>query len=121
MCRTVGARFAGRTVYAPVLASKLSNTFRFASCGRYFSAGSSRLSRPCSTSCITASDVTGFVIDAMRKIVSTVIGLRAGGVCDSEGALIHDAAAIGDHRDHAWNVPAGHRISQHFVDRGGCV
>ena len=45
----------------------------------------------------------------------------AGGVCHSEGALIHDAAAIGDHRDHAWNVAARDRIGQHLVDRRRCV
>jgi hypothetical protein len=43
--------------------------------GRYFSAGSSRPTRPCSTSCISATEVIGFVIDAIRKIESVESGL----------------------------------------------
>ena len=73
-CRIVTFVAAGRTLYAPVAVSNDSNTVRFASSGRYFSAGSSRAKRPCSNSCIAATDVTGLVIEAIRKIASAVIG-----------------------------------------------
>ena len=38
-------------------------TFRLASAGRYFSTGSSSFRRPCSWSCITATDVMTFDIE----------------------------------------------------------
>ena len=65
---------AGRTLYAPVAWSNDSNTIRFASSGRYFSAGSSRAKRPCSYNCIAATEVTALVIEAIRKSASAVIG-----------------------------------------------
>src|SRR6185436_587280 len=71
-CRTVGALFAGRTRYSPLAGSKASTIFTPASSGRYLSAGSSRPILPCSTSCISATEVTGLVIDAMRNSASVV-------------------------------------------------
>ena len=44
----------------------------------------------------------------------------AGDICDPEGSLIHDAAAIRDHRNHARHISAGDRSSQHFVDSRRC-
>jgi hypothetical protein len=40
-----------------------------------FGTGSSTLSLPCSTSCIAATEVIALVIEAMRKTVSSVIGV----------------------------------------------
>lgn|GEM_PF-7002488 len=44
------------------------------SSGRYFDIGSSSPIFPCSTSLITQTQVMGLVIEAIAKIVSTVIG-----------------------------------------------
>ena len=66
-------RLAGRSFGAP-LASKPSSTWGDPSPGSTFGNGSSSFSRPCSTSCIAATDVIALVIDAIRKTVSSVIG-----------------------------------------------
>ena len=45
------------------------------SSGRYFSTGSSSPILPCSTRVITATQVIGLLIEAIAKIVSSVMGL----------------------------------------------
>ncbi len=65
-------RFAGRRFGAPA-ASKPSRTCGALSAGSMLGTGSSSLSRPCSTSCMAAVQVTAFVIEAMRKTVSSVM------------------------------------------------
>jgi hypothetical protein len=55
--------FGGRSV-------PFSRTCTEASSGTYVAAGSSSLTFPASTSCMTAADVTGLVMDAMAKIAS---------------------------------------------------
>ena len=72
--RIVTGREAGLTVYAPVFGSNDVMTDSVANAGKYFDAGSSRLTFFSSTSCIIATDVTALVIDAMRKTASAVIG-----------------------------------------------
>ncbi len=53
-----------------------------------------------------------------RNAENRVDGHRraAGDICDPEGALIHDAAPIRGHRDHAGHISACHRGSEHLVD-----
>ena len=48
--------------------------FRFANSGRYFATGSATLSLPSSCSIRIAAPVIGFVIEAIQKSVSGVIG-----------------------------------------------
>ncbi len=68
-------RLAG-TVETSSLVSSLAlpRTRRSFSSGMYFDTGSSSRSLPCSTSVITAVQVIGLVIEAIAKIVSSVIG-----------------------------------------------
>ncbi len=54
--------------------SKPSSTWISANSGRYLATGSSRSRLPCSTSWSAAVVVTIFVIDAIRSIVSAVMG-----------------------------------------------
>jgi hypothetical protein len=49
--------------------------------GKYCEIASSRPMSPCWTSIMTATDVTGFVIEAMRKIESVAIGTPAATFC----------------------------------------
>src|SRR6266849_3424596 len=70
--RSVIARFAG-TVSSSGLSMRL-RTLRFASSGNSGSTGSSRRSFASSTRIMAAAAVIGFVIEAMRKIVSRRIG-----------------------------------------------
>ena len=56
-------------------ASNPSSTWGEASSGRILPTGSSSSSRPSSTSCIAATEVTALVIEAMRNTVSRVIAL----------------------------------------------
>src|ERR1700759_1216077 len=92
-------------------------TLRSASSGRYFEAGSSRPILPCSTNCISATDVTGFVIEGIREIASCVGGAVGRNIGDAEAALIEHALAIGDQRHHAGHVLALDRAAQAGVDR----
>jgi hypothetical protein len=70
--RTVIGRRAGTV--SPTGPSSCRRTRRCAISGSQRSAGASSVSTPSSTSIITAVAVIGFVIDAMRKIVSRRIG-----------------------------------------------
>ncbi len=45
----------------------------------------------------------------------------ARGVRHSEGSLVHDAAAIRDHRDHAWNITTCDGIGQHLINGCRCA
>ena len=65
-------RLAGRSFGAPP-ASKPSSTCGEPSVGSMLGTGSSSLSLPCSTSCMAATEVMAFVIEAMRKTLSSVI------------------------------------------------
>ena len=67
-------------------------------------------------SCISASDVTGLVIEAMRNSASARERAPGRDVRHAEGALIEHALAIGDQRDHARHVLALDRIAQRRVD-----
>ena len=73
--RNVIDRSAGTV--SSTAASRLRSTRRFASSGSRSSTGSSSRSLPSSTRIIAATAVTGFVIDAMRKIVSRRYGRAA--------------------------------------------
>ncbi len=66
--------FAGRFVNDLSLGSNVTKTSGCSNPGKYFEIGSSSAIAPFSTSIITATDVTGFVIDAILKIESTAIG-----------------------------------------------
>jgi hypothetical protein len=74
----VMARFAGRVSYVPSASLSFVMTRGSLYFGRYFATSSSTFSLPSSTSIMMAAEVIAFVIDAMLKIVSFVIGvLRA--------------------------------------------
>ena len=75
----------------------------------------SRPRRPCSTSCIKATDVTGLVIEAIE---TARLSQRAPGrdIRHAECALIQHALAIGDERDHARHVLALDRAAQAGVE-----
>ena len=53
------------------------NTPRLANSGMYFATGSDKAALPCSTSCMKAIDVIGFVMEAMRKIASVSRALKS--------------------------------------------
>ena len=63
----------------PWAESTLTSTARPLSFGRYREAGTSRLSFPSLTSIIAATDVIGFVIEAMLNAASGSIGRPATG------------------------------------------
>ena len=71
----VTGRWLGTRLNVPFSESVTSSTSKEASSGRYMPTGSLRRKRPSSYSIMTARLVMGFVIDAMRKIASTSIGL----------------------------------------------
>ena len=71
--RSVTGRLAGRSFGCPE-ASKPSRTLGSLSCGRTLEIGSSSASRPCSTCCSAATEVTALVMEAIQKTVSTVMG-----------------------------------------------
>ena len=62
-CRTVIGVFGVRS-------TPPSRTCTAASSGRYVAAGSSSFTFPASTSCITATEVTGLVMDAIANMAS---------------------------------------------------
>ena len=72
-CRTVIVFVAGRVSNVPRASSTAVRIFGRPNRGRYFDTGSSTPTFPSSTSIITAVEVIGLVIDAMRKMESFCI------------------------------------------------
>jgi hypothetical protein len=68
---------AGRRRGSPA-ALKPWSTCGAASSGNIAAIGSSSASRPCSTSCIAAAEVTALVIEAIQNTVSGVIAAPSG-------------------------------------------
>ena len=66
--------FAGRFVNDLSLGSNVTKTSGCSKPGRYLEIGSSSAIAPFSTSIMTATEVTGLVIDAILKIESTPTG-----------------------------------------------
>ena len=66
-----------------------------------FDTGSVSSSLPSSYSIITATLVTGLVIEAMRNSVSVRIGVLAAHVLEARGVHVDDLAVAGDQRDDA--------------------
>jgi hypothetical protein len=93
-------RLAGRRRGAPA-SSNPSSTCGAASSGSTLPTGWSNCNLPCSTSCIAATEVTALVIDASRKIVSSVISRAFGEIARAERALVEDPLVGSRHRDDA--------------------
>ena len=74
--------------------------------------------RPCSTSCINATEVTGLVIEAMRKIASSMTA-PGRDISHAERAPIKHALAVGEQPDHARHVLRLDRPAQACVE--GCA